>query len=218
MGDVMVCGGIAVCLAPIAACNAILGIDDVTPVMPGTSVPDARIEAVRCDVAANLTLISATPSTSLLTHHMTGGGVSLAFLLDSSARPDELAMDLYDGTGGHGVVNAVGSYGITASDAALASCGICVGVYTDLDASARTFSQAYFAVSQGTLKLDVFDATGISGSLKGVRLRQVDLSGGSMRDVVGGCTVTIGDAEFTATWSSAVAPAVAGSGVSAVPP
>ncbi len=184
-----------------AACNTILGINDITR---------ESIDAQRCDVMPDFTLVAATPSTSALSHHMTGGGASLLFLLNNDSKPDALAMDLYDSIGGHGVVNAVGSYTLTALDAALASCGICVGIYTDFDSGTKTFSQTYFAAAQGTLKLDTFDATGIVGSLRGLKLREVDLSGGSMRDIAGGCTVTIEDAEFTAKWSTAAAaPAIA---------
>lgn len=198
-------------VALTAACNTILGIDDVTPESPG-------IDAQRCDVMPDFTLVAATPSTSVLSHHMTGGGASLLFLLNNDPKPDALALDLYDSMGGHGVVNAVGSYTLTASDAALASCGICIGIYADFDSDTKTFSQTYFAAAQGTLKLDMFDATGIARSLKNLKLRQVDLSGGSMRDIVGGCTVTIEDAEFTAKWSTAAAPAIAALRTIAPPP
>ncbi|HEX7840634.1 MAG TPA: hypothetical protein VF469_24315 [Kofleriaceae bacterium] len=196
----MLRGGLTALVALTAACNTILGVNDVTQ----ETGPDAR----PCNVAPDFTLVAATPSTSALSHHMTGGGASLLFLLNNDPKFDALAMDLYDSMGGHGVVNAVGSYTLTASDTALASCGICVGIYTDFDSGTKTFSQTYFAAAQGTLKLDMFDATGIAGSLKNLKLRQVDLSGGSMRDIVGGCTITIEDAEFTAKWSTAVAPAI----------
>jgi len=202
----MLRGGLTALVALTAACNTILGIDDVNPESPGT---DAGIDAQRCDVMPHFTLIAATPSTSFLSHHMTGGGASLGFVLNNDPKFDGLAMDLYDSMGGHGVVNAVGSYSLTASDATVASCGICVGLYADYDSGTKMFSQTYFAAAQGTLKLDMFDATGIVGSLKNLKLRQVDLSGGSMRDIVGGCTVTIDDTEFTAKWSTAAAPAIA---------
>lgn len=200
----MLGGGFTALVAPTAACNAILGID-APELTEGSPSPDAQ----RCDIMPDFTLVAATPSTSVLSHHMTDGGAGLAFLLNADTKPDTLAMDLYDSMGGHGVVNAVGSYTLTASDTALASCGICIGIYADFDSSTKTFSQIYFAAAQGTLKLDMFDTTGIAGSLRGLKLRQVDLSGGSMRDIVGGCTVTIEDAEFTAQWSTAAAPAIA---------
>jgi len=200
-------GGLAALVALTAACNTILGIDNVAQ---GPAVgPDAGVDAPPCDIAPDFTLVAATPSTSGLNHHMSDAGASLLFLLNNDPKPDALAMDLYDNMGGHGVVNAVGSYTLTAGDATLASCGICVGIYTNFDSAAKTFSQTYFAAAQGTLKLDMFDATGITGSLKGLKLRQVDLSGDSTRDIAGGCTVTIEDAEFTAKWSTAVAPASA---------
>jgi hypothetical protein len=194
-------------VAMTTACNAILGINEVTPeAMAGPHGPDASVDAPRCDILPAFTLVAATPSTSALNHHMTGDGASLLFLLNNDPKPDALAMDLYDNMGGHDVVNAVGSYDLMSGDAALASCGICVGAYTDFDSGTKTFSQTYFAVAQGTLKLNMFDATGISGSLKGLKLRQVDLSGGNTRDITGGCTVTIADAEFTAEWSTAASP------------
>ncbi|HEX7838566.1 MAG TPA: hypothetical protein VF469_13920 [Kofleriaceae bacterium] len=199
----MLRGGLAALVALTAACNAILGVNDVTQEL------DAGVDARPCNVAPDFTLVAATPTTSALSHHTTGGGTGLAFLLNADTKPDTLAMDLYDSMGGHGVVNAVGSYTLTSGDAALATCGICVGVYADFDSGTKTFSQTYFAAAQGTLKLDMFDATGIAGSLKGLKLRQVDLSGGTMRDIAGGCTVTIEDAEFTAKWPVTPAPAIA---------
>lgn len=195
--------GLAALIALATACNPILGVANVVP-----EAVDAAVDTPpppRCDVAADFTLVAATPSTSALRHHMTGGGASLLFLLNNDPKPDALAMDLYDSMGGHGVVNAVGSYNLSTSDAVLASCGICVGIYTDFDSNGNTFSQTYFAAAQGTLKLTMFDATGISGSLKGLKLRQVDLSGGGTRDIPGACTVTIQDAEFTAKWSTTAA-------------
>jgi hypothetical protein len=211
-------GGLAAVVSLTAACNTILGVGDVTaqPAV-GPMAPDAGPDATPCDVAADFTLVAATPSTSVLNHHMTGGGTSLLFLLNADPKPDALALDLYDSMGGHGVVNAAGTYSLTSGDAALASCGICIGVYTDFDSSAKTFSQTYFAAAQGSLKLDTVDATGISGSLRGLKLRQVDLSGGTMRDIAGGCTVTIEDAEFTAKWATAAAPAAAALGAIPAP-
>jgi hypothetical protein len=200
-------GFLAALVALTTACNPILGVNDVVP-----EPVDATIDmplSPRCDIAPDFTLVAATPSISALSHHMTGGGASLLFLLNNDLKPDALAMDLYDSIGGHGVVNAVGSYTLNTSDATLASCAICVGIYTNFDSGTKTFSQTYFAAAQGTLKLTTFDATGISGSLKGLKFRQVDLSGGAMRDIAGGCTVTIEDAEFTANWPTAAAPEIA---------
>lgn len=210
ISQLIIGGGLAAVVSLTAACNAILGVDDVTAEpAAGPMGPDAGPDATPCDVAGDFTLVAATPSTSVLNHHMAGGGASLLFLLNADAKPDALAMDLYDSMGSHGVINAAGAYSLTSGDAVLASCGICIGVYTNFDSSAKTFSQTYFAAAQGTLKLDTFDATGISGSLRGMKLRQVDLSGGTTRDITGGCTVTIEDAEFTAKWATAAAPAAA---------
>jgi len=183
-------GGLAALVALTAACNAILGINDVT-----------EEPAPGCDLTPDLALITATPSISLLSHLMTGGGVGLGFPLDDDTMRDVLVMALYDNMGGHGVVNAVGSYTLTTADAWLGTCAICIAVATDFDPTTKMFSQNYFA-AQGTLQIDMLDATGIAGSLKGLKLRQVDLSGDSMSDVVDGCSVTIEDAEFTATWST----------------
>lgn len=183
------CIGLAAIAASTAACNAVLGISD--------------LDSGSCDVAASFTLVAGNPTTTVLDHHMSGG-TSLLFLLNQDAMPDAISLDLYDDMGGHGVVNAVGSYALTSGDAAFASCGICVALYADFDASSKTFSQTYFAVTQGTLVLDMFDTTGIRGSLHGLQFRQVDQSTG--RDVANGCTVTIDDVEFAAQWSTSVAP------------
>jgi hypothetical protein len=197
----MLRGGLAALGTLTAACNAILGVNDVTE--EPTAGADAGADAHPCDVASDFALIMAPPSPSSLSHHMADGGASLAFLLNNDTKPDGLVMELYDNMGGHGVVNAVGSYTLTTADARLDTCAICVFIFTDFDSSTSTFSQVYFAAAQGTLKLTMFDAIGITGSLEGLKLRQVNLSGG-MFDVVDGCSVTIEDAEFTATWSTAI--------------
>ncbi|MEO7730093.1 MAG: hypothetical protein ABIY55_03905 [Kofleriaceae bacterium] len=209
----MLRGSAAALVVLTAACNSLLGVSDVTgeAVDARVATPDARPDAIggppsrQCDVAPDFTLIAATPATSVLNKHTNDGGASLLFLLNNDTKPDALALNLYDNMGGHGVVNAVGSYTFGAPDASLATCALCVDLVTDFDSGTKMFSQTYFAAAQGTLKITTFDATGITGSLKGLKLREVDLSGTTTTDIPGGCTVTIGDAEFTAEWSTSLA-------------
>jgi hypothetical protein len=206
--------GLAALVTLTAACNAILGVNDVTE-EPAAGT-DAGAGAHPCDVASDFALIMAPPSVLLLSHHTADDGTSLAILLNNDTKPDGIVMELYDNMGGHGVVNAVGSYTLTTADAWLGTCAICISIFTDFDSSTSTFSQTYFAAAQGTLKLSRFDATGITGSLEGLKLRQVDLSGDSMFDVVNGCSVTIEDAEFTATWSTAISTSAPNDSVTAL--
>lgn len=208
MSRYLTCGAIATLIGSSAACNALLGIDDADrPHGDGGMVdPDATTRV--CDTPANISLVAATPTTSHLDHHQSDGGASMLFLLNGETKPDALALELYDSMGGHGAVNAVGAYTLTTGDSVLASCGICVAIYTDYDRNAeQPFSQTYFAVAQGTLRLDTFDAQGLSGSLKGLKLRQVEFDQGATSDVPDGCTVTVQDAEFTAEWSASAASA-----------
>jgi hypothetical protein len=201
-------GGLVALVALTAACNAVLGVEDVTPLPDATSPPDAQ----SCDVAPDISLVTSNPSTSTLTHHASDSGVDLAIRLNVDAMPDAMDMGLYDSMGGHGIVNAVGTYSLTAADSKFETCGICITVFTNFDASSSTFSQAYMASAQGSLTLTRADTTGMTGRLQGLKLRQIDqasLMSGTTKDASGGCTVTIEDVEFTMSYSAVAAPATA---------
>jgi hypothetical protein len=197
MSDRWALRGCLVTLAALsAACNAILGVNDVTPESANLDA-NASIDAQQCDVLHEFTLVAANPQTSLLGHHTTDSGTSLLFLLNSDPRPDIVALDLYDNMGGHVVVNATGTFPLSSSDAELSTCGVCVEIFADVDKTTTTPSQTYLA-SRGTLKLTKFDTTGVAGSLTNLELRQVDSS--AAQDIPNGCIVTIDDAEFSAEW------------------
>jgi hypothetical protein len=194
--------GALVSLAPLTiACNSVLGIDDVALLPPdATMVPDAA----RCDVMPAFSLVTSNSSTSILSHISGTTNSSMLFLLNTDAKPDSLGVLLYDNKGGHAALNAVGTYTLTASDSRIETCGLCAVVNTDYDSSARTFSQTYWAVTQGTLTLTKADSTGMAGRIQNLKFRHVNISSGTTADVNDGCAVRIDDVRFDMPYSTTV--------------
>lgn len=173
----------------IVACNAIVGVEDVS------------LRA--CGVNENFPLVTSNPTTTLLTHSMVNSQSvpSLFILLSNDAKPDALFLQLYNNMGQHGVVNAPGTYSLTASDAKFEACGICAEIDTDFDSTAKKFSQTFLALGQGTLRLTFADSTRLAGSMHDLEFRHVDTSSNSTVDVNDGCVVTVEDVEFDMTYS-----------------
>jgi hypothetical protein len=190
--------GLIALAAFAAACNSLLGIEDVDEAIPGPP-PSAM-----CDVKPDFSLVVSNPSTSILSHRMSDNGPSLLFLLNTDARPDALSLALYDGQGGHQTLNTPGSYSLLAGDAKLETCGVCVQIGTDFDSAAKAFTQTYWAVAQGTLTLSKADSTGLKGRMQNLKLRHVEI-GGSTRDVNDGCQVTVADVQFDMAYQAPVA-------------
>ena len=174
-----------------ASCNSLLGIDDVGPLPPEPM----------CDIAPDLNLVVANSATSLLRQCSNGGGNCLSLFLNNDATPDTLSLQLYDGLGGHGAVNAPGMYALTTSDAKLETCGICGAVSANFDKTTSKFSQTYFASGQGILKLISIDSFGMNGRLTGLKFRHVNIANSVTSEVNDGCMSTIEDVEFTAEYS-----------------
>lgn len=154
-----------------------------------------------CGVNPDFGLVTSNPATTILSHRMNDGGPNMLFLLNTDARPDALSLDLYNNMGGHGVLNAPGSYALGAADARLETCGLCIAIYTDFDSSTKMFSGAYLALGQGTLTLTKADATGLAGRLQGLKLRHVDLSSNTTKETGDGCSVTVEDVRFDMPYS-----------------
>ncbi len=192
MRSILLRGGVLAAISLAAACNSIIGVDDVSLVPP-----DA---APLCNVNSNFGLVVSNPSTTDLYRRTSDGGPSLLFLLNTDTKPDVLDVSLYDNMGGHGILNKVGSYTLTAGDAKLETCGICVGVYVDFDRDTSMFSQSYLALAQGSLVLTTVDSTRMAGRLQGLKFRHVNNSGGSTKDINDGCFVTIDDVQFDMTY------------------
>ncbi len=184
--------GLAALLPLATACNAIVGVEDVS-----LGQPDA---GVSCTVHPDFDLVVSNPATTKLDRH-SNGGPSLLFLLNTDAKPDALSLMLYDNMGGHGAFVAGQTYPITAGDSRLETCGICLGIYTDFDRSTNTFSETFMALAQGSLTLTTSDSTRLAGQLQGLKLRHVDLSGSTTRDLDDGCLVAIDDVRFDMTYS-----------------
>ncbi|HET7502038.1 MAG TPA: hypothetical protein VFK02_13570 [Kofleriaceae bacterium] len=188
--DLVIRGATLVALTGFtAACNTIVGVEEV-------SLRD-------CGVNGNFPLVASNPTTSVLTHSMVNGlnVPSLLILLSNDDKPDSLFLQLYDNMGAHGVVNAQGTYSLTASDAKLETCGICASINTDYDLNTDDFSQTFFAVGQGTLELTFADSTRLAGRLQDLEFRHVDLSGDTTVDIKDGCVVTVEDVEFDVMYS-----------------
>jgi hypothetical protein len=180
-------------LASLAACTSVLGVADVA-----LAPPDAAVDAaIACNVAPHFTNLPATTPASLI--HFQDGTLtvpSLLLLLNTETKPDRLLIRLYDNMGQHGVLNARGDYQLTAADAALETCGLCAFIQVDYDTTAHTTAQTYWALGQGSLHLSKADATGLAGSISGLKFRHVEMTGGATRDASDGCATTIDAASF----------------------
>jgi hypothetical protein len=175
-------------------CNTLLGVDDVS------LEPDAA-PTPPCHVEPRFSLISSNPSTSTLSR--TGSGApSALFLLNNDAKRDSLGMLLYANMGGHGALEASGTYAITPADSKLETCGICLLVNTDYDSVAGTFLETFLAEPQGTLTITAATSTRLAGSIKRVKFRRVDISGGVTKEVADPCSVTVDDVVFDMTYST----------------
>jgi len=181
------------------ACNALVGDSGDFQLAP----PDAGIDApkVDCKVNPDFGIVASNAVTARLSHRTSDGGPSLLFLLNADAKPDALSVLLYDNMGGHGVLNAKGTFSLGATDAKLETCGICAEVLVDFDRTAATVAATYLATAQGTLTLTKADATGLTGRMQSLKLRHVEISGNVTHEVADGCAVTIGDVEFDLPYS-----------------
>lgn len=191
-------------LALTSACNTLIGMEDVELADEEPPPPPPPT----CNVAERFGLIASNPETTSLIHRggTSTGGASLLFLLNTDARPDSFVMQLYDNMGGHGVLNAVGNYTVTAADAKLETCGICLLVNTDFDSSgAGSFRETFMAQAQGTLSLTTATTTRLAGRIQRLKLRRVDNSGGVTREVADPCSVTIDDVVFDMPYSTSAA-------------
>ena len=135
----------------------------------------------------------ATGSGSAATlHHMyfTGG-------LTTDTPPDELSIDLWEKFGGFGSGDIkTGSYTLTGEDAAFSTCGTCVYLATDSDA---TNGPAGYYFAQGGV-LNLTSVTGrLTGTLTNVTFVKVgvDPDGFPLDEPApGNCTSTIASASF----------------------
>lgn len=193
-------GGLAALALLTMACNSIIGVEDVSALSPDAGPIPA---SGSCDVASDFSRVVSSPSTSLLSH-TNSGSPGLLLLLNTDPKPDSLFMALFDGKGGHAALSAPGTYSLTASDARIETCGICLEVDTDFDSSASSFSQTFWADPQGSLTISRADSTGLAGRIQGLRFRHVNIASGASTDIDDGCSVTIEDVEFDLSYSSSV--------------
>ncbi len=175
-------------------CNALIGIEELE-LEPPVDAP-----AATCNVAARFGLISSNPSTSTLTRRSSDNGPTLTFLLNTDSKPDVLSLPLYANMGGHGVLEAPGTYALTTGDAKLETCGICALVYTDYDRTTSRFLETFMARAEGTFTVTAATSTRLAGRIQRLRFRRVDLSGGATRELDDPCSVIIDDVVFDMTY------------------
>jgi hypothetical protein len=130
-----------------------------------------------------------------LIHLAAGGGPSVLILVNSDmTKPDGLFIQLYNDMGQHGILNAPGTYQLTAADATLATCGICTFFAVNIDRNTNTWAQTYFAQGTGDLTLTTASATRLTGSMHNLQLRHVDATSGATDP--DGCVAKIDTVEF----------------------
>ena len=208
----------------VFACNAMLGVDTVTPLPPDATgptqqSPDGGLSqpgpsdappvpppdappappdappSVNCRIASHIARIVSAPGTSFLVHRDFDGGTSLFFQLNDDPRPDAFQVDLYNGEGGHGTLDTIGAFAVMPQDAQLTSCGLCLLGFTDVIFDG-TDRATYFGLSQGTMTITRADGLGLTGHMENLRLRHVDFSSGGQRELNDGCFVDIDQVIF----------------------
>jgi hypothetical protein len=170
-----------------AGCNSILGIPDVelqtctNPIAP---------EAGYGIINANTTGL-ATESPTLL---------FLRANLNSATRPDILRLELYDGSSWVGNNPVPGTYDLVGNETIYdnpSGCGICVRIWTQVDANFLSPSAQYMPRS-GTLRLT--NTTGrLVGSLENLELRRVNIGPSpdfTTTDHTSGCGTSITRVDF----------------------
>jgi hypothetical protein len=199
---VLLRGGVLAALASLTvACNAVLGVNDVSLVTPDAHPSaDAAPDTPSCKVDAHVQLVATGSSPSSLIH-LTTGEPSLLIFINADPKPDGLFVQLYNNMGQHGVLNTPGTYQLTAADTTPATCGICAFIDVNIDRTAGTSEQTYFAKGMGDLTLTTASTTRLTGSMHNLELRHIDTTSGT--DASDGCVVKIDTVEFDLPYSAA---------------
>ena len=195
-------GALAAIASLTIACNTVLGVDNVSLARPDARPsPDAAPDATPCEVDPRFQLVATPPAGASLIH-LSSGSPSLLIFMNDDPRPDGLFLQLYDGMGNHPVLNAVGTYQLNGFDAKLETCGICAFIAVNINRTAGTSEQQYFATGTGDLTLTTASATRMTGSMHNLEFRHVDTTSGTS-DIPDGCAVKIDTVEFDIAYSAA---------------
>jgi len=111
-----------------------------------------------------------------------------AFLNQDTA-PDEIQLELYAANGGFGADIVAGTYQITGDDAQYKTCGICVRIFTDIDAQNNSVDD-YFA-SAGTVTLSSVSGANFAGTLANIKFDHVTIASDFTSTPVGDCTAML---------------------------
>ncbi|HEX4452923.1 MAG TPA: hypothetical protein VH143_18740 [Kofleriaceae bacterium] len=123
--------------------------------------------------------------------------------LNADAMPDSFELDLYEGFGAFGSGDiSKGSFTLSGDDLSFQKCGLCVQIYTDLDADGAP-TDLYFATAGSVTLSAVGTPTGsdvstgtLAGSLSNIAFAQWDGSGDA---AIGSCRSSIASLSFSAT-------------------
>jgi hypothetical protein len=176
-------GGVIIVLASLTiACNAILGVEDVSPI---------------CQVNSDITLVVPDAQASLSTFQEKSGlkVPELVLRLDANAK---LTIEPYGQTSG--------TYKLTADDAQYESCMICVFINASSDMATGSALQSFWALGQGELTLTRADNIGLAGMMRDLKFRQVTRTDADFTEVNNGCTVTIHEVQFDMLYVVPVVP------------
>jgi hypothetical protein len=177
------------CLLLLATgCNSILGI------------PEVELETCENPIAplAGYGNVNLNPSGNV---RSIATRITLRGRLNAATRPDQLQLELFDGSSFPGAADPVpGTYDLVGSETIYdnpGGCGICVRIFTQIDANGGNHSRIYMA-SAGTLRLTMTEGR-LVGSLEDVELRHVNIGSSPMfttTDNSSGCTTRIDRADF----------------------
>jgi hypothetical protein len=184
----------------LAACNSLLGVGDVELASDASSstVSDAGPDRSACKLAARYPRIALDSSSASLTRNDNGN--PSMFVEPSPA--DGLLITLRNNKGGHGTLEAFGSFQLTAADTDVALCGICVLFGAEFDQDTGSISQYYVPRMKGQLQVSTASATQLIGSMQDLELRHVNLdtNSGTTTDNSDHCTVIVDRIDFNLTY------------------
>jgi hypothetical protein len=109
--------------------------------------------------------------------------------LNADAAPDAIQLELYAASGGFTGDIVAGTYPITGGDAQYKTCGICVRIFTDIDANNNSVDE--YLASAGTVTLSSVSGANFAGTLSNITFDHVTIATDFTSTVVGDCTSTL---------------------------
>ncbi|MEM9488690.1 MAG: hypothetical protein AAGC55_06070 [Myxococcota bacterium] len=178
------------------------GTGDSTGAGNGDGAGDGTGDAAACTTPDQLSAVSPVLSEGFYTDNAAQGGglvVGSLAVLDDSATPDILAVELAQGYGVFTEALQTGTFEIAGAETSLADCGACIYMLGDLDPAAG--ARQFFMAQSGTITIESVPAAAgeqLTGSIENVTLSEItrDPVSGQWVLVPDGCQSTLDQLSF----------------------